>query len=329
VQGNDSAVRIDFQVVDTATRTNVWSDHLQRERSDPARVADEAARGMARVLAIQISRLGALRVRAKPSAQLTVSELVARGYSALHSGTSRDNLSDAMASFDEALRRDPHYQPARLAVARAHIIAAMNFVDLEVSPNLSQAERLLNEALGKSPNSISALYSLALLQKYRRQYQASMRSLQRCLELNPSFLPAQGQIGNILTRMGQPQKGLEQILQTIRVATPNDPTIGIWYLFAAEAELELGHDRAALDWALRANAVTPGSPLVQAWLASIYTAIGDKPNAAKYVAALTKIAPDRTRLFMNRPSENTNNVAGRRGPRIFDGLRLALGASLG
>jgi tetratricopeptide (TPR) repeat protein len=134
----------------------------------------------------------------------------------------------------------------------------MNFVDLEPSPDLRQAERLLNEALGKSPNSISALYSLALLQKYRRQYQASLRSLQRCLELNPSFLPAQGQIGNILTRTGQPQKGLEQILQIIRIASPNDPAIGYWYLFAAEAELELGHDRAALDWALRADASCPG-----------------------------------------------------------------------
>jgi DNA-binding SARP family transcriptional activator/TolB-like protein len=328
VQGNDSALRIDFQLVDTATRTNVWSDHLQRERSDPTLVADEAARGIARVLAIEIDRLGALRLRAKPSSELTLSELVGRGYLALHRGSTRENLSDAMTSFDEALRRDPHYQPALLAVARVHIIAAMNFVDLDFSPDLGKAEQLLNASLAKSPNSISALYSLALLQKYRRQYQASMRSLQRCLELNPSFLPAQGQIANILTRIGQPQKGLEQILRTIRVATPNDPTIGIWYLFAAEAELELGHDRAALDWALRANAVMPGSALVQAWLASIYTAIGDKSNAAKYVAALTKIAPDRTRLFMNRPIENTN-VTGRRGPRIFDGLRLALGASLG
>src|SRR5262249_13296435 len=102
-----------------------------------------------------------------------------------------------MPSFDEALRRDPHYQPALLAVARVHIIAAMNFIDLDPSPDLGQAERLLNEVLGKSPNSLSALYSLALLQKYRRQYQASMQSFQRCLELNPSFLPAQGQIGNI------------------------------------------------------------------------------------------------------------------------------------
>ena len=94
-------------------------------------------------------------------------------------------------------------------------------------PDLNWAERLLNESLARSPNSLSAHYSLALLQKYRRQYQASMQSLQRCLELNPSFLPAQGQIGNILTRIGEPQKGLEQIQQTMRAAIPNDPTIGI------------------------------------------------------------------------------------------------------
>jgi DNA-binding SARP family transcriptional activator/TolB-like protein len=329
VQGTDSALRIDFQLVDTATRTNLWSDHLQRERSDPMLVADEAARGIARVLAVEIGRVGALRMHAKPSSELTLSELVARGYLALRRGTIRENLTDAMTSFDEALRRDPHYQPALLAVARVHIIAAANFIDLDFSPDLGKAEQLVNEALAKSPNSISALYSLALLQKYRRQYHAAIRSLQRCLELNPSFLPAQGQIGNLLTRIGQPQKGLEQILQTIRVATPNDPTTGYWYLFAAEAELELGHDRAALDWALRANAFMPGSALVQAWLASIYTTIGDKSNAAKYVAALTKMAPDRTRLFMNRPMEGTNNVMGRRGPRILDGLRLALGSSLG
>ena len=156
-----------------------------------------------------------------------------------------------------------------------------------------------------------------------------MQSLQRCLELNPSFLPAQGQIGNILTRIGEPQKGLEQIQQTMRAAIPNDPTMGYWYLFAAEAELELGHDQAALDWALRANAFMPGSPLVHAWLASIYATAGDKPNAAKYVAELRKMAPDRTRLFTKRLIEDSSSRNAGRRLRIFDGLRLALSSSLG
>ena len=329
VQGSDSALKIDFQLVDTATRTNVWSGDLQRERSDPTVVADEVSRGIARRLAIEIGNLGVLRERSNPISQLTPAELVARGYSELQMGNTRENLPAAMTLFEEALRRKPHYQAAVMAVARVHIIAAMNFVDLDVSSDLNETERVLSETLNKSPNSISALYSLALLQKYHGQYAASLRLLNRCLELNPSFLPAQGQLGHVLTRMGRPQQGLEKILQTIRAATLNDPTTGYWYLFAAEAELELGHDRAALDWALRADAFMPGAPLVKAWLASIYATIGDKSNAAKSVAALTKMAPGRTQLFMQRTTKDAGGLDNRPRPRIVDGLRLALSLSLG
>jgi DNA-binding SARP family transcriptional activator/TolB-like protein len=329
VQSSAATLKMDFQLVDTATQTNIRSGHLQRERADPTVVADEASRGIARMLAIEIDRLGVLRGRANPISQLTIGELVARGYWELQMGTIGENLSAAMTLFDEALRRNPHYQPAVLAVARVHIIAAMNFVDLDVASDLDETERVLNEILDKSPNSISALYSMALLQKYRRNYAASLRSLQRCLELNPSFLPAQGQVGDVLIRMGQPQQGLEQILQTIRAATPNDPTTGYWYLFAAEAELELGHEQVALDWALRADTFMPGSPLVKAWLASIYATIGDKSNAAKSVAALTKMAPGRTQMFMQRTTKDAGGVDNRHRPRILDGLRLALSLSPG
>jgi tetratricopeptide (TPR) repeat protein len=329
VQRADDRLRIDLQLVDTATLTNISSDVLQRERADPTVVADETARGIARILALEIGHIDGLRPRFSPDAPLSPSELVSRGYRALRSGHSRENLSDAMNSFEAALQRDPRYRPALLAVARVQIVAAMDFVDLDPSPDLTEAERLVNESLAKAPNSVSTLYSLALLQKYRRQYHASLRSMQRCLELNPSFLPAQGQIGNILTRMGQPEKGLERIQQTIRIAVPDDPTIGYWYLFAAESELEFGHDQAALDWALRANTIMPESSLVQAWLASIYATIGDKPAAAKYIVALTKAAPGRTRSFLSATAGHTNSDNGRRMPRIFDGLRLALGQSLG
>jgi hypothetical protein len=101
-------------------------------------------------------------MHAKPSSELTLSKLVARGYLALRRGTIRENLTDAMTSFDKALRRDPHYQPALLAVARVHIIAAMNFIDLDFSPDLGtrhvrrqgqsrrgvRIKRDINQALG-------------------------------------------------------------------------------------------------------------------------------------------------------------------------------------
>jgi DNA-binding SARP family transcriptional activator/TolB-like protein len=323
VSGPDNGRRIDVELMDTASRTNVWSDNLQRRQDDTALTADDAARGMARIVSIEINNLATLRTRDKPRAQLTTRELVARGYWALQRGNTQENLAAALSWFNEALQREPHNQAALLAVARVEVSGTMNFIDFGPPPDLAATERVLNEALRKYPNSISALYSLALLQKHRRDYEASLRLLQRCLEINPSFLSAQGQMGDVLTRLGQPEKGLEQILQTIRAATPNDPALGYWYLFAAEAELELGHDQEALAWALRADTFMPGAPLVEAWLASIYATVGDKPNAAKYAAVLTKTAPGRMRAFLERrPSDPDPNSL--HGLKIFKGLRLAL-----
>jgi tetratricopeptide (TPR) repeat protein len=238
-------------------------------------------------------------------------------------GTTKENLTVAMNAFKDALRRNPRYVPALLAVARVQVVAGSNFADLTPPPDLDATERVLNEMLRRFPNSISALYSLAILQKHRHQYEASMLSLQRCLEINPSYLSAQGQMSHILTRSGQPQKGLDLIRQTLRSATANDPSTGYWDLFAAEAEFDLGHNQAALDWALRANTYMPGSALVQAWLASIYTSVGDKSNAAKYAEALRRMAPARTRAFLTSMSTATAPSGGR--PPILDGLRLALG----
>ena len=318
---------VDLQLVDTASRANVWSDNLQRGTDAAPVSADDLARGVARMVAIQIYDLATLQTRDKPRELLTTRELIARGYWALQRGSTRENLTAALSWFNRALQREPHNQAALLAVARVQVSGTMNFIDIDPAPDLAATERVLNDALRQYPNSVSALYSLALLQKHRRDYEASMRLLQRCLEINPSFLPAQGQMGDILVRLGRPDKGLQQILQTIRAATPNDPSLGYWYLFAAEAEFELGHDREALDWALRADTFMPGSPLVQVWLASIYATVGDKPNAAKYVAALTAAAPQRMRAFLERrPADLDPNW---HGLKIFKGLRLALSGSLG
>src|SRR5262249_56545414 len=131
--------------------------------------------------------------------------------------------------------RAPTKATAMLGVARMNILASMNFIDVD-TPDLKRAEGLLNEVLRRYPNWPMAHYTLGLLQKHRRQLTASLQSFRRAAELSPTFTGAQGQVGVVLTRTGQPQKGLETIREAIRVSLPNDPGVGFLYLYAAEAE---------------------------------------------------------------------------------------------
>ncbi len=328
VRGYEGGLRVSFQLVDMAARSNLWSSDIQRDRSDPARSADELARGIARAFAVKIAAVDTGDTGLRPPSQVEAESLTARGRAAEQAGPTRDNMATALRFFEEALQRNPHNQTAMLGVVRVQLTAAMNFVDLEPKPDIRRAERMLGEILAKSPTLPGAHFLTGLLQKYRGQYAASLRSFERCLELNPSFLPAQGQIGDLVARMGEPQRGLDLIQAVMRMATPNDPGMGFWYLFAGEAELELGHNRAAVDWMMRADAFMPGSPLVQAWLASAYATAGDAPSAARHAALLRQISPVGAQRFMTWQTDGSRRD-GRPRPRIFQGLQQALSASLG
>jgi DNA-binding SARP family transcriptional activator/TolB-like protein len=291
VDRTDGRLRADVQLIDTATRITLWSDQIQARPGEPALTADAIAPGFAHALVINIVYAETRRLRPQPGRPAPVAALLLRARAAEARGYLPGSAATALRLFTEALERAPHSQSAQLGVARMNLISEMNFVDIGITPDLARAESLINGVLARSPNWMSAHFSLAMLQKRRRHYDDAMRSLARCLELNPAFLPARGQMAGLLVRMGQPQKGLDLIQETIRHATPNDPFVGILYLFAGEAELELGHNEAALRWVERAETFMPGAPLVQAWLAAVYTAMGDRANAEKHVAALKAMSP--------------------------------------
>jgi len=300
VQRTDGGLRAHVQLVDTASRMTLWSDHVQREPGDTAQLADELARGFTHALVINMVYALTQRLQREPGQTPTIADSLLQARGAEIRGYRRESVVQALALYEDVLRRAPRNAVAKLGVARMNIIGAMNFIDLDTPPDLKRAEALLAEVLERFPSWATAHYTLGLLQKYRRQFDASLRSFQRSLELNPSYLHARGQVGALLTRMGQPEKGLETLRETIRLATPNDASLGFFYLFAGEAELELGHAPAALDWLQRANAFMPGSPLVQAWLASVYTTMGDRQNAAKYIATLKQLAPAGAERYAGR-----------------------------
>jgi DNA-binding SARP family transcriptional activator/TolB-like protein len=329
VQPAEGGLRVSVQLVDTATRATLWSETVRRETGEPAQLADEMARGLARMLDINIVYAEARQLRRDPNRPAEVRELLLRARVLEIRSYLRENVASAQRLYEEVLQRSPHNATAMLGVARTNVVAAMNFLDPDIPPDLKRAESLLNEVLRRNPNWAMAHYTLGLLQKHRRQQAASLQSFRRATELSPTFLGAQGQVGVLLTRMGQPEKGLETIRAALRVATPNDPGNGFLYLFAAEAELELGHQQAALDWALRAGSFMPGSALAQAWIASIYADMGDQPNAAKYVAASKTISPTYAQRIADRKAPA--GVPPRPWPRtrLLEGLRVAFTGPLG
>ena len=195
VLADENGLRVAFDLVETQSRLNLWSDEVQRERGEPALLADEVARGISRALQNQITY-----ARAKHSSDagaIAVSDLVERGRAAEQLGPWRENLSEALRLFEQALSRDPNSVSAKIGAARVHAVAAGNLVDLDPAVDLGRAERLLDEVLAKDPNRPGAVYNRGLLLKALHQYDRAIQSFQRALELNPSFVFGNAHIGHL------------------------------------------------------------------------------------------------------------------------------------
>jgi tetratricopeptide (TPR) repeat protein len=250
---------------------------------------------------------------------------VAAGWAALYgSAGANSTLLQAEALFRKALQRDPENPSAMLGLAAQHIIAVGNLVVPEPEPYLGDAAELIDRILVRNPESSAAHYHRGLLQKIRAELQPALASFERSVALNPSFAPGYAQIGQVLTSLGHPEEGLDQIRYAMRLS-PEDPTMPSWDIFAGQAELELGHDKEALEWLLRAVALSPNSRFANGSLAAAYALAGDSATAMLYTTkfkALTEGVSNERRLqmfgaFLPLPSPH----------RTAEGLRAALGDS--
>jgi TolB-like protein len=324
VQTNDNQLQVSFQLVDTASHLDVWSNQVRREPTDPGQAADEVARGVARALAMQVTYAEARRTRGRAGGNSTIEELVVRARAAEQLGPWQANLSEAAQLFEQALQLNPHYPPAMVGIARVAVMSRGNLVELDPPVELDRAERLLQEVLARTQDNYSAHYVLGQVRMVQGRYALAIESFERALQINPAAIFAHAHIGHAMAKLGHPREGMERLQQYLRVAD-SDPSLGYAELIAAETEIALGDPRAALDWTMRADSFFPGAPHFEAWLAALYAINGDNTNATRHAEQFRQVSPlMAAHILAGQPVDKWGpGVSG----IVRDGLRSALAAA--
>jgi|HubBroStandDraft_6_1064221.scaffolds.fasta_scaffold21187_2 DNA-binding SARP family transcriptional activator/TolB-like protein/Tfp pilus assembly protein PilF len=313
---------INFELVDTADRLQVWSDRVEWDGSDRATVQDEIATRIARELKTGVTIAEGERSGDNHAQEPDVDALIMQGWAYQYRGPSRANLANELALFEEALRREPDLQPALVGVAMALTTAVLSSLADDPQRNLDRANELLDRAIEKAPNAYQVYYWKGVLYAASGDYEGALRSLSKCIDINPSATYAHAEIAKVLTRLGRPQEGLDYIQYAIRLS-PKDPAIGLFYVTAGEAELELRHDQAAVEWFRRAIVAQPRNPSGYLSLAATYALMGDTRSAAKYWGDFRELsAPgSRDQLIARLKSDLPAGVRDTRS-RLDKGLRL-------
>jgi tetratricopeptide (TPR) repeat protein len=317
VQVSGDRVRINAQLIDTQTDTQIWAEQYDRKVEDIFALQSELAQTIAAQLKATLSASEKAEIWKQPTQDLQAYDLYLRARAACNRAVgpdSSENWNEATNLLNTAIARDPKFTLAYCLLNAAHVFlyrfgedhspqhlaAAKDAAEtaLRLEPNREEARlalaryyynglgdyRRTQEELSKisssAPHDMEFFTLSSLVERRVGQWSAAIRDGEKAVELDPRHA---GDVVNLiqtysgLRRFGDSERVANAAIARLRGATPER----LWVV-KNEAALGVGNvkeARAALDAV--PNGKSKDFQMARIWLAFLERDY----SAAKVIAA--------------------------------------------
>jgi TolB-like protein/two-component SAPR family response regulator len=286
VQLAGERVRVTTQLVDAEHGTQLWSQRNDGRLGEVFDFQDELVQRVVATVAGRVEAAALARARRKATAALDAYDCVLRGRYHHHRYTPEDS-DQAIAFFEEALRRKPEYPLAAgwlaCAIGRAHNFKQSRSERMHSERYraiLEDAFKKLKALEGVDDEETECLRLIGELYLFRRRYDEAEQYLRRAYQLNPNDDRIQSQMAALLCFLGD-QVEAERFA---RLAIRSNPFHPSFYQFNLGRVLLLQRRYDEAVEALRA--ATPTQNRYRCYLAASLVAAGNPEAAAEVVRAI-------------------------------------------
>ena len=202
-------IRVHAQLIRAATDEHIWAGEYQREYQSILEVQEEVARNIVEQIQLNVTPEDRARLASKPPVDPEAYESYLRGRYYFNQRT-EDALHKSIASFQQAIARDPAYAPAYSGLAEAY--AMLGFRGGFPSKDaLSGAKKAALKAIELDDALAEPHASLAFIaETYEWDWPAAEREYKQALELNPGYAQAHNWYGGYLTYTGRFNEGVAE-----------------------------------------------------------------------------------------------------------------------
>jgi adenylate cyclase len=317
------SVRINAQLVDAGTGGHLWADQIDVDQGTLATSQDNLgiASRLARALSVELVNVEGRRA---PRANADAVDLVMRGWSLLNAGPNREDVQNAVALFEAALRIDPDNSQANVGLAQALIHTYRSARLPERAKLLARADEAATRATAVAPDSAQAQSVKAEILGLQNRFEAALATYDRAIALDRNLTSAHVGRARSLIAAGRAGDAVAPVERAIRLS-PRDPDLYLWYYVVCHAHTHLARDAATIEWCLKS--VATGKMFWHAWvdLASAYAWRGQTAEAAAAVAEILKLRPGLTVQQMAEEAFafSENATFRKEYQRIAEGVRKA------
>jgi eukaryotic-like serine/threonine-protein kinase len=317
----DDRVRITVQLVDASTQEAVWSEAYDSDLEDVLGVQRDIAERVAAALQLRLEPGDRQTLAGTDAVDPDAYLLYLRGRHFLNRRTEQP-LHQAVASFQDAIRRDTSFAAAHASLAQAYLHlgnygfapaehvfpqarrAAERALGLPGAPaeahavlallyvaerDFARAEQAFLRALDIRPNDATARHLYGFFLGIRDRTADALREVRLAQELDPLALPITSSLARLLTYAGETGEAFEHLDAAIRLEPAYPWT---WFGLALAHTQRNEHDEAIRS-AERALELAPGQPRLRATLAALRARAGDDTPARQLLGEIEAAAdPD-------------------------------------
>jgi TolB-like protein/DNA-binding SARP family transcriptional activator len=221
VRRGGDRLRISVQLVDSETRTQLWSERYEGATKDIFEFQDKIAAQVAGAIRPAIRSAEIEMAKRKPPASLRAYDLVMRAYPNLW-GHDEDANKQAIPLLEEAISIDPAYGRALALLAWCHALNAVYLWTEEPEYELDSALKAVQAAAGSINDDPTALTAAGGATSICGDQERATAFIERALALDPNNAWAWARFGWVAIHKGEPNRATERFERALKLS-PADP----------------------------------------------------------------------------------------------------------
>jgi len=314
VQKAGDKVRINAQLIDTATGHHLWAERYERNLKDIFVLQGEIVQTIVATLAIKVDEAEIARAMRKDTTSLEAYDYVMRGWQYFSHRTRSANIK-AKEMFRKAIELDPDYGDAYWALGLTQLLHATAGWTEFFSQTIQQAQDLAKKALSLEESNAGPHALLGACYLFKGEYDLAISELQRAIKLNPNDPYGYRYLGWGLLYAGLTNDATKALETTLRL-NPNTDA-GSYFFLGLGYYLTGRYDDAIRTLKQGAGREYSHADIHIA-LAASYAQAGRLEDAASTAKMVLKLRPffefDSYAMAFRKPADRE---------RILEGLRKA------
>lgn len=287
-----ATVRINCNLVDTVTRSNLRTRTITEDATDFFALEDSVVIAVLEMLRVEVESKEQTVLAAYGTSEPTAHKLYLQGRGYLLNYDKPENVESAIRNFQEALVIDPAYAQAHAGLGEAYW---RKYEGTQESQWVGPARQNCERASGLSPDLAAAHICLGTLYTGTGRYQEAEGEFRRALEAESTSDAAYRGLALAQHRLGK----LDQAEKTYRRAIALRPGYWAGYSWMGAFYASQARYQEAAEQFKQAVALTPDNARAHSSLGGVYIFMGKYEEAATALGEAIELSPTDAAAYEN------------------------------